>query len=86
MISGRVERYSPADNKWDIVKAIHVPRFFGHLVNVQSYLYLLAGATIDEDGNVVCVDTIERLVPWEYLFRDIRPGPDVVILLHAQLS
>ena len=60
MISSRVERYNPVDNRWDIVKAINTPRFFGHLANVQTYLYLLGGATIDSDGNVVCLDTIER--------------------------
>ena len=60
VISARVERYNPADNRWDIVKPINKPRFFGHLISIQTYLVLMSGATIDADGNLVCLDTVER--------------------------
>ncbi|KAL3865788.1 hypothetical protein ACJMK2_043143 [Sinanodonta woodiana] len=59
-VSSRVERYNPIENKWDLLNPINIPRFFGHLFSVHSNLFLVGGATVDADGNVVCVDSIEK--------------------------
>ncbi|KAK3601206.1 hypothetical protein CHS0354_004406 [Potamilus streckersoni] len=59
-VSSRVERYNPTENRWDLLNPINIPRFFGHLFSVHSSLFLVGGATVDADGNVVCVDSIEK--------------------------
>ena len=59
-MSSRVERYTPADDKWEVLKPLACPRFFAHLLPVTGHMLLVGGATIDEDGNLACVDIIER--------------------------
>ncbi|WAR00671.1 KLH31-like protein [Mya arenaria] len=60
LLSSRVERYSPAENKWELLKPLATPRFFAHLLSTSGHMILVGGATIDDSGNIACVDTIER--------------------------
>lgn len=60
IISSRVERYNPTENKWEIRRSVNVPRFFAHLSAVGDNLFLLGGATIDPTGIVACVKTVEQ--------------------------
>jgi N-acetylneuraminic acid mutarotase len=63
MISSRVERYNPVDDKWEIKQPISTARFFAHLVPTEGSLFLIGGATVDKDGGISCVGTIENYSP-----------------------
>ena len=62
-ISGRVERYNPNVNQWEVKRSLTTPRFFSMLASVGSRLYLIGGATIDDTGNVICVPCVDIYVP-----------------------
>ena len=59
-VSSRVERYSYHDNRWEPLRPISVPRFFGYLISFKDHLYLVGGATLDDAGNIVCISEIEQ--------------------------
>lgn len=63
VIYSRVERYNPLEDKWECRQSTNVPRFFAHLIPVNSCLYLLGGATIDASGNIQCLETVEKYTP-----------------------
>lgn len=63
MLLSRVERYAPSDNRWEVLKSISTPRFYGNLLPINGDLYLLGGAAIDEYGNLMCIEEIERYSP-----------------------
>ncbi|XP_053405284.1 kelch-like protein diablo [Mercenaria mercenaria] len=73
----RVERFTPAENRWEILKSINTPRFFGHLLPINGYLYLVGGAAIDEQGNLMCTEEIERFSPdtnqWSFVAKMRTP-------------
>jgi len=62
-ISSKVERFNPLTNSWETRRPLSVPRFFALLSSVGSRLFLVGGATIDKQGNVICVRKTECYVP-----------------------
>ena len=77
MVSSRVERYHPAENRWQPRKALTIPRFFAQLVQVKGSLLVVGGATIDSEGTISCVEAIEKYSPtadtWTYVCNMLTP-------------
>lgn len=77
MVSSRVERYHPTENKWQLRKPLTVPRFFSQLVQVKGSLLIFGGATIDTEGNISCVEAVEKYSPtadtWTFVCNMMTP-------------
>ncbi|XP_060591855.1 kelch-like protein 31 [Ruditapes philippinarum] len=76
-ILSRVERYTPSEDKWEVLKSLNTPRFFGHLLPINGHLYLVGGAAIDDRGNLMCIEDIERFSPdmnqWSFIMKMRTP-------------
>ncbi|XP_070542047.1 kelch-like protein 26 [Ptychodera flava] len=85
-ISNKVERYNPKTKKWETKRPLSTPRFFALLVSASKNLFLAGGATVDQSGNLQCVDKVERYEcltdTWTSLANMLTPRAEAACTVH----